>query len=85
MPQGGGHALFRTPKAEWLDILQAWAGRVERFFYENAQTYKCYPAIGGQTKSAVIFEVHHLGNRGSQLPCSTFISPAMGRHSGLQP
>lgn len=24
---GGGHELFYTPKAEWLDILQAWAGR----------------------------------------------------------
>ena len=24
---GGGHELFYTPKAEWLDILQAWAER----------------------------------------------------------
>jgi hypothetical protein len=24
---GGGHELFHTPKAEWLDILQAWAER----------------------------------------------------------
>jgi len=23
----GGHELFYTPKAEWLDILQAWAER----------------------------------------------------------
>ena len=26
---GGGHELFYTPKAEWLDILQAWAERRE--------------------------------------------------------
>ncbi len=25
------------------------AGRLKRFFYENAQTYKCYPAIGGDS------------------------------------
>jgi tetratricopeptide (TPR) repeat protein len=24
---GGGHELFYSPKAEWLDILQAWAER----------------------------------------------------------
>jgi len=24
---GGGHALFYSPKSEWLDILQAWADR----------------------------------------------------------
>jgi hypothetical protein len=24
---GGGHELFYNPKAEWLDILQAWAER----------------------------------------------------------
>lgn len=24
---GGGHELFYTPKAEWLDVLQAWAER----------------------------------------------------------
>lgn len=24
---GGGHELFYHPKAEWLDILQAWAER----------------------------------------------------------
>jgi hypothetical protein len=26
---GGGHELFYSPKAEWLDILQAWAERRE--------------------------------------------------------
>jgi len=57
---------------------------LKRFPAGNAQTYKCYPAIGGQAKPAVIFEVHHLGNRRSLLHCSTFISPAMGRHTGLQ-
>ena len=24
---GGGHRIFRTPEAKWLDVLQAWAER----------------------------------------------------------
>ena len=28
---GGGHEVFYTPKAAWLDILQAWAEKREIF------------------------------------------------------
>jgi hypothetical protein len=28
---GGGHEVFYTPKAAWLDILQAWAERRQIF------------------------------------------------------